>query len=335
MEHHFIKIEKKSNIPKYKQIIHSVYHAIENKALKKGDKIPSINTISKELSLSRDTVLTAFNELRARGIIASTPGKGNYVNSTEIEREQKIFLLFDELNPFKEKLYNAFVDAVKDKASVDIYFHYFNKRVFRNLIQENISKYTTYIIMPVFFKGIRSLIRKIENAHVYLLDQLNPELADDYPGIYQNFEKDIYNALNYGMEELKKYHKITLVYPGGKEPRGQLNGFLRFCRENRVNYEVIHDLESTAIERGTTYIVPNDLDLVTLVKESKRKHLKLGKDLGVISYNDTPLKEVVADGITTISTDFEYMGKTLADMVLNKKSLQMENPSSLIFRNSL
>jgi DNA-binding transcriptional regulator YhcF (GntR family) len=335
MEPDFIKIEEKSNIPKYKQLIQSVYHAIESKALKKGDKIPSINSISKERSLSRDTVLTAFNELRARGIIASTPGKGYYIKSTEVEREQKIFLLFDELNPFKETLYNSFLESVKDKASVDIYFHYFNLRVFRNLILENLNKYTTYIIMPVFFEGIKPILQQIENARIYLLDQLNPELADSYPGIYQNFEKDVYHALQSGLYRLKKYNKLVMVHPGGKEPQGQLKGFKRFCEENHFPYKTIASLKDKNIKEGEVYIVPDDLDLVRLVKESKRNHFRLGRDMGIISYNDTPLKEVVADGITTISTDFQYMGKALADMVLNKKKIQIENPSSLIIRNSL
>jgi len=335
MEHNFIKIENKSNIPKYKQLIQSVYHAIENRALRKGDKIPSINTISKELSLSRDTVLKAFNELRARGIIASTPGKGYYVNSTEFEREQKIFLLFDELNPFKETLYHSFLESIKDKASVDIYFHYFNRRVFRNLILENLNKYTTYIIMPVLFKGIKPIIQEIENARVYLLDQLNPELADNYPAIYQNFEKDVYQALQSGVDRLRRYNQLIMVHPGGKEPQGQLNGFIKFCEDMNIPYEVINNLKEKNIRKGEVYIVPNDLDLVKLVKESRKKKFMLGKDMGIISYNDTPLKEVVADGITTISTDFRYMGKALADMVLNKKKVQIENPSSLIIRNSL
>jgi len=335
MKNDIITLEEQSDIPKYKQIIQSVYYAIENGRLKLGDRIPSINGIAHDLNLSRDTVLTAFNELRARGIIASTPGKGYFVNSNEIHREQKIFLLFDELNAFKEKLYNAFTEAIKGKASVDTYFHYFNKRVFRNLIEENLNKYTTYIIMPVSFEGIRPIIRQIGQAKIYMLDQLNPELGMDYPAIYQNFSKDMYQALESGWDRLQRYHKLILVYPGGKEPRGQLEGFNRFCADYHINHEVIHRLGGRSIKKGELYIAPNDLDLVTLVKESKRKGLALGRDMGIISYNDTPLKEVVADGITTISTDFEVMGKTLADLVLNKQRKHIENPASLIIRKSI
>lgn len=63
--------------------------------------------------------------------------------------------------------------------------------------------------------------------------------------------------------------------------------------------------------------------------------MTLAKDVGVISYNDTLLKELVEGGITTISTDFERMGKSLAQMILNKERRKIENPNQLIIRNSL
>ena len=61
------------------------------------------------------------------------------------------------------------------------------------------------------------------------------------------------------------------------------------------------------------------MDLVYLVKETKSRFYKIGKDLGIISFNDSPLKEIVADGITTISTDFAAMGKVLARMILKSE----------------
>ena len=63
--------------------------------------------------------------------------------------------------------------------------------------------------------------------------------------------------------------------------------------------------------------------------------LTLSKDLGIISYNDTLLKEIVEGGITTISTDFKKMGGRLAQMVMQKESIKIENTNNLIIRNSL
>jgi DNA-binding LacI/PurR family transcriptional regulator len=63
--------------------------------------------------------------------------------------------------------------------------------------------------------------------------------------------------------------------------------------------------------------------------------MEIGKDFGIISYNETPLKKVVENGITTISTNFEAMGKILAQMTFNNKKNQIENKSDLIIRSSL
>jgi DNA-binding LacI/PurR family transcriptional regulator len=65
------------------------------------------------------------------------------------------------------------------------------------------------------------------------------------------------------------------------------------------------------------------------------KNLQLGKDVGIVSFNDTVLKEVVAGGITTISTDFQLMGQTLARMVQDRSIGKIRNHSALIQRNSL
>ena len=189
-----IDINKKIGIPKYQQIVFSIEKAIIRGKLNKGDQIPSINAIKEKHNLSRDTVLMAFNELKTRGIIQSVVGKGYYVTSENISVKQKVLLLFDELNSFKEDLYNAFINNLGEEVEVDIYFHHFNHNVFNKIIEDNIGDYTTYIIMPANLKGTDKVLKKLPEGQVYILDQMPKELIK-FPGIYQNFEKDIYNNL--------------------------------------------------------------------------------------------------------------------------------------------
>ena len=75
--------------------------------------------------------------------------------------------------------------------------------------------------------------------------------------------------------------------------------------------------------------------VLLVIENAINRNLKLGEDFGIISYNETPLKKIVANGIATISTDFEMMGEILADMVLHGHKQQIENKSSLLIRNSL
>lgn len=329
-----INIDPLKSLPKYKQIILSIETAIAEKRLKKGDHLPSINKIALEFSLSRDTVLLAYEELKKRGIIYSRLGKGYYVKSEDFAFEQRIFLLFDEFNSFKEDLYNSFKETIGNNGQIDIFFHYFSLEVFKKLVNENNGDYNKYIIMPTTLKGTASIIKTLPVNDVYVLDQTNPEL-EDFPSIHQNHSNDIYKALATGKEKLKKYKKLILIFPAFKQPPGMQEGFLKFCNEYDFNFEIIPDFENHGIDRGDVYIIPNDRHLVNVIEQAQVQKLVIGKDVGIISYNDTPLKKVVANGITTISTDFMAMGRILAEMILNQSSEQIENKSRLIERNSL
>lgn len=329
-----ITIDNRQSLPKYKQIILSIETAISEKHLKRGDKLPSVNKVALEFSLSRDTVLQAYDELKKRGIIYARLGKGYYIKSEEFSFEQRIFLLFDEFNSFKEDLYNAFMETMANNAQIDIFFHYFSIDVFRKLINENNGDYSKYIIMPTTLKGVASIIKTLPKNDVYILDQTNTELKD-YPSVHQNFVKDMYLGLSAGKDKLVKYKKLVLIFPAFKQPPGMAEGFIKFCKEHGFIYEIIPDFENRTITTGEVYVIPNDRHLVSVMEQAKAQKLKIAKDIGVISYNDTPLKKVVGDGITTISTDFREMGRLLAEMIINNDKSDIENKSRLIERGSL
>lgn len=329
-----ISIKNNLGIPKYRQIILSIEKAIEEGKLTKGDRIPSVNKVCLEFSLSRDTVLLGYDDLKKRGIIYAIPGKGYYIKSIEVKIKQKIFLLFDELNIFKEDIYNSFLNTIGKNVQVDIYFHHFNVQVFQKLINDSKGNYTKYIIMPTNLIDGVEFIKTLPVNDVIILDQTNEQLKI-FPAIYQNHKKDIFEGLNKGKLRLNKYKKFIMIFPGFREPPGMRIGFENYCSENSINYEIISEFTDNEITIGSVYIIPNDRDLVLVIEKAREQNLKLGTDFGIISYNETPLKKIVSNGITTISTDFIMMGKLLAEMVHSGKKEQIENKSALIIRNSL
>lgn len=329
-----IQLQAQSSLPKYKQIVRSIEIAIQEKRLQKNDHLPSINKISLEHGISRDTVLLAFDELKKRGIVYSRLGKGYFVKSTESQVEMRIFLLFDELNAFKEELYLSFLNQIGDNAQVDIFFHHFNENLFQKMVNDSNGNYSKYIIMPSNLKQVSSCIKQLPREDVYILDQTNEQLKE-LPSVHQHFEKDIFRALEKGMHLLQKYNRFILIFPGEKEPQGMVIGFRTFCEKQQLNYEIIPDFENKIIEKGAVFVIPSDLHLVQVIEQGKSQQLNLGTDYGIISFNEMPLKKVVENGITTISTDFKKMGTTLAKMVLSNEKKQIENPSDLIIRNSL
>ncbi len=329
-----ININNQSAQPKYKQIVLSIEMAIAEKRLKREDKLPSVNKVSLEFSISRDTVLLAYDELKKRGIIYAVLGKGYYVKSVEFTLEQRIFLLFDELNAFKEDLYTSFLYHVNKNFQIDIFFHHFNLEMFKKLVGESKGNYSKYIIMPSNLEIPVEVVKSLPFNDTYILDQTN-EMFKAFPAVYQDFVTDMYDALTLGLDKVKKYSELILIFPGEKEPVGMVDGFVKFCAENSCDYQVVSSFESDLIKDGSLFIIPNDRHLVNVIEQAKLQNLVLGLDYGIISYNDTSLKKVVENGITTISTDFNEMGKILAHMINTNSKLRIKNNSKLIMRNSI
>ena len=76
-------------------------------------------------------------------------------------------------------------------------------------------------------------------------------------------------------------------------------------------------------------------DLVELIGKIKEQKLEIGKDTGIISYNETPLKKFILNGITTVSTNFKEMGRMAAKLILNNTTEHIPVPFDLTVRNSL
>jgi DNA-binding LacI/PurR family transcriptional regulator len=54
-----------------------------------------------------------------------------------------------------------------------------------------------------------------------------------------------------------------------------------------------------------------------------------------LSYDETPLKEILAGGISVISTNFRKMGETAADMIKKRIFKKTSNPYLFLSRKSL
>jgi len=331
-----IHIDKASVTPRYQQIINAVLQGIQANQLKKGDKIPSLNYYKQKFQLSQDTVLTAYNELKARGIIASAVGKGYYIASNGSSIIHKIFVLFDNLTAYKETLYNAMKDGLGKKGTLDIFFHHANKELFQKLVEEAAGKYTAYVIMPLENKSQLKCLNQLPEKQLFLLDRGRSFSSEKYTGVFQNFAADTYQALEQGSELIKKYNQLFIVTNDHRHHLQEIvSGCHSFCQHNRLKFNHIKNIEEVIVKAGDAFLVINDRGLVSLVEQIEKLGLTIGSQVGIISYNDTPLKQIAAGGITTISTDFVAMGKNITDLILNRQKSRIDNPAQLIIRNSL
>jgi len=343
----YIKINQDSRIPKYRQIVDSIINNISIGNLKMDEKIPSINMFSEEFGLSRDTVEKAYNILKDKKIISPVRGKGYYITRTKLISKINVIFLINKLSNYKMRIYNSFIDSTRgEDIHTTLRIYHCNESLFLSLLEKNIGAYDYYVIMPHFnsedAKHISSTdkvikaIKKIPKEKLVIMDN-KLELGKGAIQIYQDFENDIYNALVKGIDKILKYKKLLFVYPENlvyPYPRRTLHGFRKFCVEHTIDFEVLDEIyEDTVLKKGDLFITIQESDLVNLVNQIRDRKLVLGKDIGIISYNETPLKELL--DITVISTNFTKMGETAAHMILDKTKGEVKNPFDFIDRGSM
>jgi DNA-binding transcriptional regulator YhcF (GntR family) len=335
-----LNIDTENKTPKYLQVVDSITDAIRRGKLKKGQRIHSINELSDEFFLSRDTVERAYTLLRNQGVIMSVKGKGYYIRTIDIDVPIKVLLLFNKISNYKKQIYNAFIQTLGSNAVVDLKIHHFNIAILKSLVENHLNDYNYFVIMPHFYddfdEAIR-IIRTIPPDQLIILDKKIPYYDLRCGAVYQDFENDIVDALEQGLDLLRKYNKLILVQPNlVPYPPEIVRGFRNFCLQNQYQYSIISEVGTTTdVQRGEAYIVIEETDLANLIKCCRARKLAIGKDVGIVSYNETPLKEILLDGITVLSTDHVKMGETAARLILENGKEKIKNPFALIRRKSL
>lgn len=332
------EIDSTRKTPKYLQIVNSVTKAIKQGRIKTGDRVFSINELSNEFLISRDTVQKAYELLEKDKILAAVKGKGFYINRTDLINRYNVLLIFNKLSSYKKMIYDSFVRTLGSKGHVELKIHHSNTKVLEDIILTGLGEYDYYAIMPHFYADTEramEIIRQIPLEQLILLDK-DPGCTANYAAVYQDFENDISEAMETQLDSLRNYDELIMVHPGTMYPLEIIIGFKKFCFQNGFKYQVLESMsDDEELKIKQVYIVIEEIDLANIIKCCRTQKLKIGKDIGIISYNDTPLKEILLDGISVISTDHHKMGETAARFILDQKTEKLRNPFRFISRKSL
>ena len=339
-----IKINENPQTPVYKQIIESIIGLIDTGEYKEGDILPSMNELAGELCISKETIKKAYSLLREKNIIDATQGKGFYVSRVEENKKINILLLFDKLSTYKHVLFSSFESHVGNNAEITIRIHNQDIDAFEQFVSENLDLFDYYVITPHFpldddvQKRVVKTLKKIPNRKLILLDRNIEDLNGNFGAVYQDFEKDIYIGLMQGVHKFKRFTKLNVVTMSSSLYAPLfVEGIREFCSTNSINVEFHNDFVPDIIHKKEVYLILNsqlDTGLIGLIKSAKMMKYKIGKDIGIISYNESPINEIILDGLTTISTDFNQMGGLAAQMIYEKNFKKIKCDFHLIGRST-
>ena len=326
-----LHLDGDSGTPKFRQLANAVNNAIAEGRMQTGDALPSVSSICVKYDLSRDTVFKAYSILREQGVVVSQPGKGYFI----ADHILKVFVFLDTFKAYKEVLYDSFFHSLPSNVIADVNFHHYNSHVFKRLIEDSVGRYSKFIVMPFISPEVDAALSLIPKNKLLIIDwNVYADRANSV--IYQDFGNALYVGLSTVIDRLRRYKELHFLYPAyTNHPHDSVDAFLRFCNINGFSSVVETDPDDFNVTRGVAYVSVSDRMLGRFLQQCRDKNLALGSDVGMISYNETPMKPFIENGITVFSTDFNKMGQLAAKFVTDDKDMNVCVPSKIIVRSSL
>src|SRR5215469_1665275 len=76
------RLDTRSGVPTYLQLVHQVRQAIRLGFLQPGDQLPTVKEVVGQLAINPNTVLKAYRELDHEGLVEGRRGQGTFVSNT-------------------------------------------------------------------------------------------------------------------------------------------------------------------------------------------------------------------------------------------------------------
>lgn len=330
------RLRSVNTLSKHEQIINGVIEAIDHEFLKVGDQLPSINVMVEEVGYARKTIVNAYEELKDRGLVESKKNKGYFIISKETHQRKKVALLMYAFERFQEAFYNTLRAELGESVQIDVFFHHSNLQVFESILTNIYGKYGIYVIAPIEDAGVAEQLKRIPPEKLVIVDR-NLDIGDQYNYVTQEFQDSTKRLMLELLPRIQSFNKVVLFFRSDRDyPEGVLEAFYQLVGENNLNAEVQNQYQPGSVQAGSLYIFISDSDMWNILLDCRNQSLGIGTDIGLLSFNDHIMKDLIFDGITTISTSFTDMARETAVRITdmgNPKAVTI--PTRLVRRNSL
>ena len=328
-----------NKLPKYQQLINSLLLDIEMGELKAGERLPSINEASEECYLSRDTVERAYTELHKMGVITSIFRKGYFISESKVKLKTKVLLLVGKITDSNQELYNTLSDELGKNYSVDIFTFDYKTKNFVEILNQQLGNYHYYVVLPHLIEEneeTHKTLKKIAGDRLIVLEQTFKDLQHQYAKVTLANLLNLDSIFNTHTNLFNKYKGFNLVLSDEVYFDANLITSLRnFCNNIQLDFQVLDGLEEDDFEKNQIYFTLNEADLVQTIRFAENMQWTIGKDLGIISLNDSPMKEILANGITVFSLEFNKIGEKVAEGIKNAQRINDSIDIKFIKRKSL
>lgn len=336
MDRIFEEIKKLAEIPSYSKhdrFVQGMINSIDEKIIGQDEMLPSVNKLIKELGFSRETIVKGYKDLISRGIVEAKNRLGYFVGNGNTGQTLKVALLMYNLDTFEEQFYRNFRHELGENVQLTTYFHHGNIEIFETILLQIKGKYGMYVIAPIPHPKTKELLESIPRNKFLMFDRYE-QLDGEFNHITQEFGEASYAIFSKLAPKISQFDEFIFYHSNSSlDPREIVQSFKKFLKDFNIKGRIIEEYLPGSVEKGKVYFTLDNFALWQIMRDCKTQKLKPGKDLGVLSHNDEPAKEII--GITTFSADFSNMGKIAGKAVLSKEKIQLTVPMILFARHTL
>lgn len=108
-----IAIDLKDGVPIYRQIANQIRYMVASGMLKPGEEIDPVRSLALKLNVTPNTVVKAYDELEAAGVIFKRRGAGTYIseNKSQLARRERRRILEARIDALLSEAHQLDVDG--------------------------------------------------------------------------------------------------------------------------------------------------------------------------------------------------------------------------------
>ena len=363
-------IDRKSEIPLYIQIRDNVRNKIISGEYPAGSIFPNEIILSNQLGVSRHTLRRALLELTDEGYMNRTQRKGTFIrdlNDTNISisTQKHIGLIMTAIDTsFVNGILSGFLDVATSHSYSTIFdvskddFKYEIDAINR-MVKSNVKSITVFPAKVTHING--EFIKQLRNkgVNISFIDRSTRNMEVDYVGsdnqsggymaarhiAMQSFKNVLYVGNNICISSVSE--RFMGFYHGVKRYKLSLiNGNDKLYKDSdAINFVCSTNEFKTNLELYRKYLpfaifCENDAIAIELMSELKAVGLIVGKDVGIIGFDNITSSKYISPGLTTISQNALLIGQTAAKMAIEKieskgtTTIRHILPTQLLIRKS-
>lgn len=183
-------IDPELEVPLYRQLVDRIQAAIKKGELSSGEKLPTVQEMSQNLSIARGTIKRAYDELERKGLLEKVQGRGTFVCYEPVDtgsRKEMAMAAIDEM-------LNKLEEMGLSPAEINIFL---NLKLRQRAEQEAKVKVVLVEESPENLQRMAKQLRRMEGVDLYChqLDSIRQypyKIGDDFDLLVTTPEHDEY-----------------------------------------------------------------------------------------------------------------------------------------------